>query len=60
MQDLSQSYSLTFDDNLGKFIGTEFEHQADGIHMHLNSYINKTLHRLGFADCAPILTPEAT
>jgi hypothetical protein len=60
MQDLSQSYSLKFDDNLGKFLGAEFEHQADGIHMHLNSYINRALDRFGFADYAPIPTPEAT
>jgi hypothetical protein len=59
MQDLSQSYSLKFDDNLGKFLCAEFEHQADGIRMHLNSYINKALDRFGFADCAPIQTPEA-
>jgi hypothetical protein len=60
MLDLSQPYSLKLDDNLGKFLGAEFEHQADGIHMHLNSYISKALDRFGCADCAPIPTPEAT
>jgi hypothetical protein len=60
MQDLLQSYSLKFDSNLGKFLGAEFEHQPECIHMHLNGYINRALYQFGFANYSSVSTPKAT
>jgi hypothetical protein len=60
MMDLLQFYLIKFDDNLGELLGAEFEHHPDGIHMHLNSYIEKSLDRFGLSCCAPAPPPEAT